>query len=193
MASIFAISPFRYFTILLFDMRFYAVDVETANSDQGSICQIGVGVFEDGLLIDAWKTYVDPEAYFHWQNVRVHGISREDVEEAPTFPEVYDDLRLMFENNIVVHHSPFDRTAFRKAFERYSLEPYEVKWLDSVKVARRAFGNGCLEGGYNLANLAAYLDIDFQHHDALEDAIAAGKIVVYAMQRCGMGVEEFLR
>ena len=92
----------------------------------------------------------------------------------------------MFENNIVVHHSPFDRVAFRKVFERYGLEPFEVQWLDSVRVARKTWEE--LEGGYNLANLAYYLDIEFQHHDALEDSITCGKIVVEASKKTSIDI-----
>ena len=39
---------------------FVAVDVETANSDRGSICQIGVVSVEQGQIVDEWQTLVDP-------------------------------------------------------------------------------------------------------------------------------------
>jgi len=162
-------------------MRFYSLDVETANPDQSTICQIGVGIFEDGVLVDSWKSYINPQDYFHWRFIDIHGITEEIVQGHPIFPDVYPVLRQMFENNIVVHHSHFDRVAFRKVFERYGLEPFEVKWLDSVRVARKTWEE--LDGGYNLPNLAYYLDIEFQHHDALEDAVACGKIVLAACKK----------
>ena len=169
-------------------MKFYALDVETANPDQFSICQIGIVVFENGRVVDTWSSYIDPQSYFHWAFIRVHGITEEMVKGQPTFARVYPKLRRLLENNIVVHHSPFDKVAFHKAFDRFYLEPFHARWLDSVKVASKAFGNGTLEGGYNLANLANYLDIDFKHHDALEDAIACGKVVVHASRRMGVEV-----
>jgi DNA polymerase-3 subunit epsilon len=172
-------------------MRFYSLDVETANSDYSSICQIGVGIFEDGVLVDTWKSYINPQDSFHWGNIRIHGITPEIVRRKPTFPKVYPKLRRMFEGQIVVHHSPFDRVAFRKAFERNGLESFEVRWLDSIRVARQTWTG--LEGGYNLANLAAYLDIEFQHHDALEDSITAGKIVVEACNYTGIQVHEWIQ
>jgi DNA polymerase-3 subunit epsilon len=172
-------------------MRFYSVDVETANPDQSTICQIGVGIFEDGELVDTWKSYIDPKDYFHWRFIEIHGITPKMVQGKPAFPKVYPVLRQMFENNIVVHHSPFDRVAFRKAFERYGLEPFEVKWLDSVRVARHTWEE--IEGGYNLANLASYLDIEFQHHDALEDSIACGKIVVEACKKGKLTLLDFIQ
>lgn len=162
-------------------MRFYSLDVETANPDQSTICQIGVGMFEDGKLVDTWSSYIDPQDYFHWRFIDIHGITPKMVKRKPTFPKVYPILRQMFENNIVVHHSPFDRNAFNKAYYRYGLEPFDVQWLDSVQIARKTWEN--LEGGYNLANLAYHLDIEFQHHDALEDSITAGKIVVNACRK----------
>ena len=172
-------------------MKFYSLDVETANPDQSTICQIGVGIFEDGKLIDTWKSYIDPQDYFYWRFIDIHGITEEDVEGQPIFPDVYPVLRRMFENNIVIHHSPFDRNAFSQVFDKYGLEPFEVQWLDSVKVARKTWEN--LEGGYNLGNLAAYLDIEFQHHDALEDAVACGKIVVEASHRLSYKIEDWIK
>ena len=170
-------------------MRFYSLDVETANPDQSTICQIGVGVFEDGVLVDTWKSYIDPQDYFHWRFIEIHGITPKMVKRQPTFPKVYPILRQMFENNIVVHHSPFDRVAFRKVFDRYELNHFDVQWLDSVQVARKTWKG--LEGGYNLANLACHLDIEFKHHDALEDAIACGRIVLAASRPGPMSLAFF--
>jgi len=174
-------------------MRFLSVDVETANPDKAAICQVGVGVFEDGQLVDAWKSYINPEDYFHWRFIDIHGIDAKMVQESPVFPDVYDIIRYMFEDNIVVHHSPFDRQAFRKVFDKYSLDSFPVKWLDSVQVARRVWPEFSGTGGYNLAHLASRMGIRFQHHDALEDAIAAGKVVVNACQRLQCEVASFLR
>lgn len=47
-------------------MDFVAIDVETANPDMSSICQIGVAVYQNGQIIEEWKTYIDPEDYFNW-------------------------------------------------------------------------------------------------------------------------------
>src|SRR5208282_2215742 len=42
-------------------MEFVALDVETANADCSSICQIGIARFEDGCLAEEWSTLVNPE------------------------------------------------------------------------------------------------------------------------------------
>ena len=51
-------------------MNFLAFDVETANEDLASICQMGL-VEHDGItVVREWKSYVDPEDYFNGINVR---------------------------------------------------------------------------------------------------------------------------
>jgi DNA polymerase-3 subunit epsilon len=47
------------------------------------------------------------------------------------------------------------------------------------------------KGGYNLANVARPLDIDFRHHDALQDSVAAGKIVVEACRLTDRVVQDW--
>jgi DNA polymerase-3 subunit epsilon len=42
-------------------MQFVAIDVETANPNMGSICQVGLARFVNGQLAEEWCTLVDPE------------------------------------------------------------------------------------------------------------------------------------
>ena len=64
-------------------MDFVAIDVETANSDMASICQIGVARFAGGQVVEEWSTLVDPEDYFDAMNVYVHGIEPHMVKGQP--------------------------------------------------------------------------------------------------------------
>ena len=50
-------------------MNFIAIDVETANADMSSICQIGIAKFRDGKLSGEWVTYLDPQTYFDEMNI----------------------------------------------------------------------------------------------------------------------------
>ena len=67
-------------------MEFVALDVETANADMASICQIGLARYENGSLVEEWKTYVDPEDYFDGINISIHGIDEATVKGAPPCP-----------------------------------------------------------------------------------------------------------
>lgn len=172
-------------------MNFFSIDVETANPDFSSICQIGLVKFKEGLIDEKWKSLVDPEDFFDPTNISIHGIQETDVEGSPKFPEVYNRLTKKLANEILVCHTHFDRVAFSQAIEKYSLEPPTWTWLDSAKVVRRTWEQFS-QRGYGLKNVATFLNIDFEHHDALEDARAAGKILINAIEETDLTVEEWL-
>ena len=171
-------------------MRFLSLDVETANWDSSTICQIGIGVFENGEVMDTWESLIDPQSFFHYTNVRIHGITEDMVQGAPTFSEVYPILRELLSENIVVHHTAFDFHAFKRAYDRFDLRPISIRWLDSSRIVRHTWEQFS-KSGYNLANVANHLGIDFRHHDALEDSVAAGKIVVEACRLTDRRVHEW--
>jgi DNA polymerase III subunit epsilon len=171
-------------------MRFCSLDVETANYDSSSICQIGIGLFEYGGLTGTWASLINPLSSFHWSNIRVHGITEDMVQGAPAFTEVYPALRKILSENIVVHHTPFDLHAFNRAYARFNLRPINIQWLDSSRIVRHTW-NQFSKSGYNLANVASHLGIEFRHHDALEDSVAAGKIVLEACRLTNRRVDEW--
>ncbi len=68
----------------------------------------------------------------------------------------------------------------------------ECTWLDSARVARRAWSDFAW-GGYGLYNICRALSYEFKHHDALEDAKAAGHILLIASKECNLDVEGWLK
>lgn len=173
-------------------MNFVAIDVETANADMASICQIGLAKVENGTLSEEWKTYVDPEDYFDGINVDIHGIDESVVKGAPTFPDLSDTLRAYVEGSVVVCHTHFDRVALHQAAQRYGVTAPECTWLDSAQVARRTWKE-CARRGYGLYDVCRMLGHDFKQHDALEDAKAAAPILLAAVRESGLDVEGWLR
>ena len=172
-------------------MTFNAIDVETANQHKWSICQIGICSVRNGEILDQWETLINPEADFKPKNMEIHGIQEDDVKNAPTLPEIYSEVRNRVDGSVLVHHSSIDKTAFDQAASRYQLEPLPVTWLDTEKVARTAWP-GPTRGGYDLETLTNRFDIQFQHHNAVEDARAAALIMLQACKDTGWDIEEFL-
>jgi DNA polymerase-3 subunit epsilon len=162
--------------------RFFALDVETANNDRGSICQIGVACVRPDNSIDTWVTYVDPQVD-HWVFTYLHGISARTVKGAPTFAEVLQVLRDALSGQTVYQHSGFDRSAVAAACGNSSLNIPQWDWCDSVHVARAAWPELRGNGGHGLASLKQYLGLEFDHHDAGEDARAAAEVVLRAEAR----------
>lgn len=161
--------------------RFVALDVETANNDRASICQIGVACVRRDNTIVTWKTYVDPQVQ-EWRLTNLHGISAQAVAGAPVFAEVIAVLRRELQGLTVYQHSSFDCGSINAACKQIGLLPPAWNWRDSVQIAREAWPELQGNGGYGLANLKSVLSLSFDHHDAGEDARAAAEVVLLAEQ-----------
>lgn len=172
-------------------MDFVVIDVETANADLSSICQVGIASFRDGGLADGWVSLVNPEDYFSPVNVSIHGIDEHQVKDAPTWGEVFPYVVSRLQERIVVSHTPFDRLALARACDRSNLVPCECNWLDSARVVRRAWPEFS-RSGYGVSNVAAHFGIDYQAHDALEDARCAGLLLLRAVAETGLSPEQWL-
>ena len=170
---------------------FGAMDVETANPDVASICEVGFVAFEGSEQVFEFSTLINPEDWFSFFNVGLHGINDELVANAPTFPFLAQHMFPVIEGHLLVSHSPFDRVAIERACEKYELQPPEVTWLDTAKVARRAWQERA-RSGYNLASVCAMLGYEFDHHDALSDAKAAAFVLLAACDATGMTIEDWL-
>ena len=173
-------------------LSFNSIDVETANEDRSSICQIGIVRIEDGAIQDQWKTLVDPEDEFNPWNTYIHGITEDDVRGSPTLPQLHDELRDRLNATVIVSHTAFDRVAVARGLAKYDLDPLAATWLDSARVARRAWPDEFGKKGWDLKTIAKAFDISFQHHDALEDARVAALILLRACESSGLDIDGWL-
>ena len=174
----------------LIKMEFISIDVETANTDMASICQIGVVKVVNGEVVEEWSTLVNPEEWFDPINISIHGITEEDVKDSPTLPEVFTKLSGLLNDTICVCHTHFDRVSIGKALRKYNLPEIQCRWLDSARVARRTWEE-CAYSGYGLKNVCNIIGFEFKHHDALEDAKAAAQIILTAMDIKGISLDDW--
>lgn len=173
-------------------IEFTAVDVETANADLASICQIGIASVQSGRVAGVWSHLIDPEDFFDQINISIHGIYETMIEGAPRFIDVFGEVdRLMA--GVVVSHTAFDRAAIARAAEKYEIHSRERVWLDSARVVRRAWPEKYARRAYGLASVASDLGINFRHHDAGEDARAAAEIVIRACEETSLDIDGWLR
>ena len=172
-------------------MDFVVIDVETANPNLSSICQVGIASFTNGELADTWESLINPEDYFSPFNVSIHGIDEYMVENAPTWRGIFPEIESRLRNKIAVSHTPFDRSALAQACERSEMAECKCFWLDSARVVRMAWPQFS-SSGYGLSNVAKYFGIEYQAHDALEDARCAGLVLLRAITETGLSPEQWL-
>jgi DNA polymerase-3 subunit epsilon len=66
----------------------------------------------------------------------------------------------------------------------------ETEWLDSARVARRAWEEVAWRG-YGLADVCKIIGHEFRHHNALEDAKASGQILLAAIEKTGLSIGQW--
>lgn len=167
--------------------RFAAIDIETANPDVSSICQVGIAIYDQEKLVDTWETKVNPESYFRNINTSIHGISAEDVAAAPKRHEIIKDIERFLHGSNVASYGAFDRSSINQAYPNQ----FQINWLDVTKVVRYTY-EALAKKGYGLSNVCSLLNINLtNHHDALVDAIAAGEVLIKASRESGLSISDW--
>ena len=158
--------------------NFAAIDFETANNERSSVCSVGVIVVRDGKIVDSFYSLIQPEPnYYNYWCSQVHGLCREDTEEAAVFPEVWAKIEPLIAGlPLVAHNKPFDESCLRSVFRVYQMDYPDYDFYDTLCASRRCFPHldnhqlhtVAAECGYQLDN----------HHHALADAEAAAMIAL---------------
>ncbi|MGO3056989.1 MAG: exonuclease domain-containing protein [Halomonas sp.] len=174
--------------------RFVVIDVETANPDMSSICQVGLAVYEQGQRVATHSMLIDPEDEFDDFNIAIHGITPDQVRGQPNFTALLPKIKRIFSDSVVASYGHFDRAAVGQACRRYGQELSTTAWLNLHPVVRRAWPEDAAAEGVALAKTSRRLGVDLlKHHDAEKDAIAAGEIFLLAMEVSGLGVSGWLK
>ena len=174
------------------NFRFIALDVETACSDVASICQIGLACVQADNQIQTFSMLVNPGTRFDPFNIQLHGIGPNHVTDAPRFPDALGMLLPLLTRHHLVQHSNFDKQAVNAACGFCGIPQPDLRWSDSVTIARQAWPELKGNGGHGLANLKRTLNLHFHHHDAGEDARAAALVVLHAETRLAVTFDELV-
>jgi len=162
--------------------RYVAFDVETPNAENNRMSSIGLTVIEDGEIKTSHYALIDPECYFSEFNSALTGIYPEDVEGARTFGEIWDDLRALIDNSVLVaHNAPFDMSVLAKCLRDYRLpHPRCLEYACTCRMARK-----CLPElpNHKLDTLCSYLGIELSHHNAASDSLACATLLIEFMNR----------
>lgn len=164
--------------------NFAAIDFETANWKRSSVCSVGVVIVEQGHAVDRYYSLIRPAPNFYfWRNVAVHGLDREDTDDAPAFPTVWREIAPMVKGMpLVAHNSPFDEGCLKAVHAIYEMPYPDYRFYCTYRLARKFFKG--LEN-YQLHTVSAYCGYDLMdHHHALADAEACAVIMRSILKQC---------
>lgn len=165
-------------------LDFTAIDFETANGSAASACQVGLARVRAGAVVETAGWLIRPPAghdAFLAGNMNIHGLTPDDVVDAPGWSEQLDDLRGFLGRDVLVAHSAgFDTRVLRVACETTGDALDSYRYVCSLQVARRVYDLP----SYRLPKAAAAAGHpEFAHHDAAADALACAQIIVDAAAR----------
>ena len=164
---------------------FIAIDFETAKYSRESACSVGLVKFQNGNVIDTFYSLIrPPKLYIRPDFTDIHGLTVDDVKEAPTFAEIWNsDIKLFIDSlPLAAHHAEFDMGVLRAVLEWYELTIPELPYFCTCNLARRTWP---MLKSHSLTALASHFGIVYQAHNALEDAQTCGKLVQMAADEFG--------
>lgn len=150
--------------------NFVAIDFETAMAHH--ICAVGIVAVEDGQVVDEYYSLVQPpDNAYSWFTVKVHGIRPEDTINAPTFYQVYPEIKKRLYGKLVVaHNESFDRRVLQQSMRDNMMDYSDLNIADKWECTMRACRASKRYPSGKLNECCALEGIALKHHEALSDA-----------------------
>ena len=164
---------------------FIAIDFETANYSRESACSVGLVKFRKGKVTDSFYSLIQPpDLYIRSDFTEIHGLTVEDVKDAPTFVEIWDSAVKPFIGKLplAAHNAEFDMGVLKAVLQWYELPIPELPYFCTCSLARRSWPELKSHG---LTALAKHFGIVYKAHNALDDAMTCGKLVLMAGEKFG--------
>ena len=160
-------------------LTFVAIDFETADHGSDSACAVGLVRVSGGNVVDR-KHYLIRPARNSFFFTPIHGITWEEVQEQPTFEELWPRIQKVLRdvNFIASHNVGFDRRILESCCQLAKIPRLEIRYVCTVKLARRLWGIRPT----SLPNVCRYLGLRLDPHEVLSDAEACAGIVLAALQ-----------
>ncbi|TAH52302.1 MAG: hypothetical protein EYC68_08355 [Chloroflexota bacterium] len=158
---------------------YVALDLEFTglNPEHDAILEVGAVKFRDDQVLDTWACLVNPGRALSTKVERLTGITRADIERAPSFSSLIPSLgRFVGENPIVGHTVWLDMQFLQRGGMRLQNPTLDTFELASILIPYAA--------RYSLAQLARELKIEYAtKHRALEDAKATHQLFLALLER----------
>src|SRR5437764_120616 len=117
------------------------VDIETTGTSlRGDrVIEIGVVRIEDNKIVKTLNTLVNPERYLPEEITLLTGITRNELEGAPNFSDLKEQLLEILDGCVMVAHNVrFDYSFLKNEFKLLNID-FSPKHFCTVKLSRALF------------------------------------------------------
>lgn len=161
---------------------FIALDFETASPENYSACSLGLAFVKNAKVVDKKYYLIKPPCEFSSYNMKVHRLTEEDVENAPTFKDIWAEVHGLLQDSLLVAHAAkFDISVLIDCCRFYDLPLPHFQYIDSIKLFKSAYPT---HQKSSLDYCAKLLSIELKnHHHAEEDALVCAQIAIKSIKR----------
>ena len=159
-------------------LRYVVVDIEGNGQQPPDLVELAIVPIEGGHIGEPKSWLVRPDEPITPFVRRIHGITNEQVADAPVFADIEPDVRGALDGAaFVAHNAPVDLGVLRRKLDGW--EPAEV--FDTVRLARRlrprlpSHRLGALVDAFFLAD---DLPVGLTPHRATYDALVTARLFV---------------
>ena len=156
-------------------MREIILDIETSGLDYKDghrVIEIGCIELNQKEVGSHFHQYINPLKTLTEENMKIHGITNEFLEDKPLFEDVADDfLSFIQDSFIIAHNANFDVGFLNHELEKISKPTIDKdRVVDTVVIARNRFPGQQVNLDALVKKLKVNTLIDREFHGALKDA-----------------------
>jgi DNA polymerase III epsilon subunit-like protein len=159
-------------------LRYAVVDVEGNGQQPPELVELAVVPIVDGKIGEPKSWLVRPDMPIKYFAARIHGITNNDLDDAPVFTDIEADVRRVLDADVLVAHNAHVDVG---VLQRHLGEWECPEVFDTLKLARRLAPN---QASYKLGSLteafslADGLPADLSPHRATYDALVAARLFI---------------
>lgn len=150
-------------------------DFETTglNAMSDAIIEIGACKMVDGTIVEQFGSLVNPERHIPEASTRVHGITDEDVADAPDLGDMVADFYKFSQGStLVAHNADFDIGFLKVAGKQFGYD-FTHPVVDTLAYARQLVNSK----SHKLGDLCTRFGIELNNaHRAVHDAVATARL-----------------
>lgn len=171
--------------INLTDATYVVFDLETTgfSPTNDKITEIGAVKIKNGLIVDEFQTFVNPQIKLTDKVIELTNITDEMVKNAPHISEVLPKfLKFIGDSILVAHNASFDIKHILKAMDNLKLKKKDFKVIDTLNLSRHFLRDKISRFG--LKYITKYYKVKLEdHHRAINDARATAECFLVMLSR----------
>ncbi|MFX0549072.1 PolC-type DNA polymerase III [Hathewaya histolytica] len=163
--------------------EFVVFDIETTgfSSENDKIIEIGAVKIKDGVIIDSFNEFVNPNKSIPYNITELTGITNDMVIDKDDISIVLPKfMNFVGDSVVVAHNATFDTSFIRKNCRDLNMN-FNNPIMDTIPLSKFLYPE---LKRYKLNVVAKHLNISLEnHHRAVDDARATGEILIKSFEK----------